>query len=128
MGILDIVGREVRTTRTVDLGDFAEGYRGATFEVNVTPSRGHLQEWMEITEFIAREAARKDLHEDQAKAVMAQYDRKVAHWLAATWAMDVGEVEQIRDALKERNPLAWEWLQRRTTDAISGYRSEVLKN
>jgi len=127
MAILDIVGKEVRTTRTVDLGDFAEGYRGATFEVNVTPSRGHLQEWGEITEFIIRVAAKK-LGEEEAQGVMAKYDRRVASWLAATWAMDVGQVEQIRDALKERNPLAWEWLQRRTTDAISGYRSEVLKN
>ena len=125
MAILDIVGKDVRTTRTVDLGDFAEGYRGATFEVNVTPSRGHLQEWTDITETIRQAADGKTL---DLVAVMAEHNERVARWLAATWSMPVEEVTQIREVLLERNPLAWEWLYKRTFDVIGEYRSEVLKN
>ena len=37
----------VKTHRTIDLGDCDEAYRGATFDVWVTPTRGHLKQFTE---------------------------------------------------------------------------------
>jgi hypothetical protein len=130
MGILDIVGREVRTIRVIDLGDFNEVYAGARFEVNVTPTRGHVREWSEITDALqaaAKDAAAAKTELDVA-AVMEEHQHRVAQWLAETWGMDRLEVEQIRAALLEKNPLAWEWLHKRTFEVIGEYRREVLKN
>jgi len=42
----------VRKTVTVDLGDYDEVYRGATFEVWVTPTRAHVQTWGEIAQWL----------------------------------------------------------------------------
>jgi hypothetical protein len=125
MGILDIVGREARTIRTIDLGDFNEVYAGARFEVNVTPTRGHVREWTEITAAVERMT--KERPEDPG-AALEEHQHRVAQWLAGTWGMKVGEVEQIREALQEKNPLAWEWLYKRTFEVIGEYRREVLKN
>ena len=117
-------------TRTVDLGDFEESYRGATFEVNVTPSRAHLRDWGKITEFIQELTTRSDkLSDDEKTAALAEYEEKKIVWLARTWTnINLEEAREIRDHLEEANPLAWDWLLTFTSLTIGNFRKESLKN
>jgi len=45
---------EVRETAAVDLGDYHESYRGAIFEVWVTPTKAHQKRFGEIQEWLAQ--------------------------------------------------------------------------
>lgn len=125
-----IVGiAEVRETVTVDLGDFHESYRGAVFEVWVTPTRAHLGEWGDVTRFILDVERRKaTLTEEEIEAAWEEWRERALRWYVVTWGMDVEEARQIRDVLQEMNPLAWDWLTMRTSQVIGEYRRGKLKN
>jgi len=60
---------EVRETVAVDLGDYHESYRGAIFEVWVTPTKAHQKRFGEIQEWLAQ--AGKD-----AQTALARMDRQ----------------------------------------------------
>ena len=55
-------------------------------------------------------------------------DKQLA-WYADTW-LNIGqdEARQIRDALLEKNPPAWEWLTDQTVQAIREYKDRKTKN
>lgn len=118
-----------RITRTLDMGEFDEGYRGATFEVWVSPNRAHLDAWQDITAFIVGVNQRLDEMEvEEKEAAFAEWRERVVGWYAQTWGIEADVARQIRDALEESNPLGWKWLTRRTSAMIGEYRQEKLKN
>ena len=114
-------------SRTLDLGDCDEAYRGAVFEVWVAPTRAHLQEWRALTEYITDVQKRADGMSDDEKdeALVVWHDRQLA-WYAGTW-LNIGldEARQIRDALPD---VVWDWLTINTSRMIGQYRTEKLKN
>lgn len=81
---------EVRETVKVDLGDFHESYRGATFAVWVTPTPAHMDKFKEIQRWLseANEDARKALHR-----MDAQHREQLARLRDAGRAADVVTLE-----------------------------------
>lgn len=133
MNVLErIKSASSRVTRTIDLGDFDEAYRDATFEVCVTPSRAHLRSWGEITEYIVevtQQTHEGTLSDEDKEAALVEYAERQLAWLAATWVnLTTDESREIRDHLQEENPLAWDWLLMRTSATIGNFRIETLKN
>jgi len=133
----DILGRirgadEARISRTLDLGEFDEAYRGATFEVWVAPTRAHLQEWAALTTFIndQREIANGGgMSEEQMAASLAEYEERQLAWYAETWLnISLEEARQIKAALLSQNNLVWDWLLIRTSQMIGQFRAEKLGN
>ncbi len=119
-----------RITRTIDLGDFEESYRGATFEVCVTPSRAHLRAWGEITEFIQEiNQTKSDLSEEERVAALASFEDQQLAWMVTSWVnVTLDEAREVRSHLQENNPLAWDWLLTKTSATIGNFRAETLKN
>ena len=118
-----------RITRTLDMGDFDEVYAGATFEVWVAPTRAHLDAWQDTTQFIVGVNQRLDkLTAKEKETAFETWRERVVGWYAETWGLEVDVARQIRDALDENNPLAWEWLMQRTSAMIGEYREAKLKN
>jgi hypothetical protein len=132
----------VRRSEAVDLGDFDEAYRGATFDVWVTPTRAHLQTWAEISRWLeatttkarqARDALPADEREafdaGTAEKLQEAYDERLVAWLAETWVnVDREEARQIFDRLQETNPRAWEWLVHRTHSVIGEFKRRIVGN
>lgn len=114
-------------TRPLDLGDFDEVYRGATFDVWVAPSRAHLQEWTSLTRAI-QDAKRRSVQmteNERSEALEAWRTRQLA-WFAATWRnITLEDVKEIKEALPE---VAWDWLTMRTSQMIGAFRREKLGN
>jgi hypothetical protein len=140
MGLLDQIRSvgEVRVTRTLDLGDLDEAWRGAAFEVWVMPTRGVLREFDECNARLQRENATLGMRIRQAEGTdelaeaMAELDALRewwegfrVRWYARIWGMEEGEAEQIWEALPET---AWDWVCGRSSSMIGAYRGEVLKN
>lgn len=74
-------------------------------------------------------AERKSFDEGTADRLQAEYDERVLRWLADTWLnVELEEARQIREHLKETNPLAWDWIVHQTHTTIGDYRKRVLKN
>lgn len=132
MAILDIVGQPAYTTRTLDLGDYVEDYRGATVEVWVTPSRAHLRAFAELVESI--EALRKQAQASEVDAAALasgyeDYQERMLQWYAEMWRdVSLEEAREIREGLDEHCPGAWDWMCRRTSQMIREFREDHLKN
>lgn len=136
-----------RIERTLDMAEFDEGYAGATFQVWMAPTRAHMREWGDLTEFITSESARlkreranppdglneEDLaafyaaSEVETEGVLEEWRVRQVAWYATTWGMSLEDVQAIREALQESNPLAWDWLLTRSSQMIGEYRREKLK-
>lgn len=132
MSVLDKVQLVALETRPLDLGDYAEDYAGAIFDVWVTPSRAHLRAFGELGEWISEmQQLVKDrkLPDDDAPDFWGEYQERLVRWYAEMWRnIDVDEARQIRDALQENCPGAWDWLTRRTSEMVAEFRQERLKN
>lgn len=129
-------------TVTVDLGDYAQAYRGATFDVWVTPTQAHLDRLTGIDAWLqeqtdaakkvrdalpANERAAKE--KDLLGKINRQWEDMWLDWYADTWLnVEREEAYQIRDHLKECDPAAWSWLTDRTTKTIGEFRQRKLKN
>lgn len=114
-------------TRPLDMGDFDEVYRGASFDVWVAPTRAHLQEWAALTREIqaAKRRSKKMTEDERSEALEAWRTRQLA-WYAATWRnVTLEDVREIKEALPE---VAWDWLTLRTSEMIGAYRREKLGN
>lgn len=121
-------------TRTLNLGEFDPVYEGAIFDVWVSPTRGHLKEWSDISAAISQANREKDKIEGSAekqafmKAALESYEENQLTWYAETWRnISLEEAREIREVLAESNPLAWDWLLARTSKMIGDYRQEKLK-
>jgi len=142
--ILNRLREPARETRPIDLGDYAEDYRGVVVYVWVTPTRTHVRRWFEIVGALSnakQRAKRMDEGTEQAdlinEATTAWVEDSLA-WYAETWVrLEVGDEAQdvtlpvareIRELLVENLPPAWDWLRQRTHDVMQEYRSERLKN
>lgn len=74
----------VQEIRTVDLGDFHESYRGAIFEVWVTPTKAHQAAFTGIQEWLAQANERvqtmlRQMNEQHQQAVKRlRQERKIA--------------------------------------------------
>ena len=137
--ILNMIREPARETRPVDLGDYAEDYRGIVIYVWVTPTRAHVQRWGQIADFIQGVNQKKDeLSEDEKLAALEEWNEQVLAWYADTWVrLSVGDESQdvtlavareIHDLLGENLPAAWDWLCQRTHSLIVDYRNARLKN
>ena len=136
----------VKTHRTIDLGDCDEAYRGATFDVWVTPTRGHLKQFTEYRDWlqaipgaIAGIKLQADEIEDdtereafttaQTERLDREMYRQLDAWLSETWLnLDLDSTTQIREHLQETNPSAWEWLYNETLRTMNEYREGLTKN
>jgi len=142
--ILNRLREPARETRPVDLGDYAEDYRGVVVYVWVTPTRAHNRRWFEIVGAL-NDANRqiKQMAEGSERASLTQeavtaWEEDSLAWYAETWVrLEVGDEAQdvtlpvareIHDLLVENLPPAWDWLLQRTHDVMQAYRSERLKN
>ena len=129
---LSIFDQTVKSTKTIDLGNFDEAYRGAKFQVWVSVTRAHVARWGEIVDWINEQrkvVKAGKLTDIDLERINAEWqDRKIA-WYADTW-LNIGqdEARQIRDALLEKNPPAWEWLTDQTVQAIREYKDRKTKN
>lgn len=81
----------VREAVTIDLGDFHADYRGATFDVWVTPTRAHQDAFREIQAYLteAGKEARETL-----KRMDQQHRAKITELRAAGRSADVVEIEE----------------------------------
>ena len=129
MNILDVInkGNEAKITRLLDLGDFDEAYRGATFDVWVMPTRAHVMAWGDVVEAYKRlEGKLNGLKEAEKEAAADRIMAMENDWYAEMWInVPVDEVAQIREALPD---LAWRWLTQQTTEMPGEFRREKLKN
>jgi hypothetical protein len=139
-----ITGRgRVETTVTLDLGDCDEAYRGATFDVWVTPTRAHWETFAEYAVWLDEEPKRQQQERDKIKdeAERAEFDRikseqleremfrRLDAWLADTWRnIPLEEVTQIREHLQDSFPAAWDWLYAQTLRTMREYRENLSKN
>jgi len=130
-------------TKTVDLGEFDEVFRGAVFEVWLTPTRDHVEAWKEIRDWLTAESERarldrdairdkdqrKAFDQDAAARLQRGYDRRLDAWLAVTWR-NVGEdeVTAIHEHLAAVAPAAWDWLVSQTHTAIGEFRRRASGN
>ena len=122
---------ETRVTRRLDLGDYEEQYRGAVFDVWVTPTRAHLQAFGEYTDWLAENVTGREseLEPGQIEPLYAEMYQRVDAWLAGTWLnIPADEVTTIREALQDTDIDAWNWLYTGTLEAITGYRERRVKN
>jgi len=133
----------VKRSTTIDLGDCDDTYRGATFDVWVTPTRAHLEAWNAYVAWLREEPARREAERDaiQDEAERAEFDaamgdaldremwRRLDAWLADTWLnIEPDEVTQIREHLQENHPAAWDWLYTHTLRTMNEYREHLTKN
>jgi len=122
---------QARITRPLDLALFDPAYEGVALDVWVTPSRAHLQEWMDITQMItgaARAAEAGQLTEEESAVKFAEWKERQLAWYARTWDISLAEARELHDACQERNPLLWDWITLETSRIIGNYRQEKLKN
>lgn len=134
---------EVRRSVAVDLGDFDEVYRGAIFEVWVTPPAAHRKALEENQAWLERETGRAQRDRDgiadaerraafdleAGQRLQAEWSERLLRWLAATWLnVELDEARQIREHLVETNPMGWDWLFQRTMATIGEYRRRVVGN
>jgi hypothetical protein len=131
MGPFDVIRNagSVAIVRTLDLGDFDEAYRGATFNVWVAPSRAHLQEWASLTAEIQaaqKKAEAGEMNDEEKREALEKWQARHLEWFAETWRnVPLAEAQQIQEALPK---MAWEWLTQRTSEMIGEYRREKLGN
>lgn len=135
----------VKTTVTLDLGDCDKAYRGATFDVWVTPTRAHWAAWVEWYAYDTQEPQRiserrkeiaatnettaAEYAAEQSRTFNETTYRMLDAWLAETWVnIPADEVTTIRETLQEQNPAAWQWLLEHTLRAITQYRENLSKN
>lgn len=133
MSTLGII-TETKVTRRVDLGDYEESWRGAVFDVWVTPTRAHMAEFAENTDWIREHQA--EIVDDGDEATIAEMNERIGGWLARTWLnfptteehSAEGEVTLIREHLQDCDFEAWNWLYGRTLEVIREYREGRVKN
>jgi len=132
----------VKTTVTLDLGDCDEAYRGAIFDVWVTPTRAHWAAFAEYVVWLEEEPKRQQAKKaGMAPAEAAEFDRVMGEqldremwsrldaWLADTWLnVELEEVTQIREHLQADFPAAWDWLYNHTLRTMREYRDNLSKN
>lgn len=133
----------VYTTHTLDLGDCDPSYRGATFDVWVTPTRAHLRTFADYTYWLQTEPSKRQAERDKIpdEAERKEFDRVMGEqldremynrldaWLDETWRnIPLDEVTAIREHLREAHPGAWDWLYNNTLRAIRDYRENLSKN
>ncbi len=114
-------------TVTIDLGDYDETYKGATFDVWVTPTRGHIDAYQAYyTRWIDPGTEQADEADEEREA------RRYAEldpWLAETWRnLSAEETAAVREHLQETNPRAWWWLYNKTLEVAAEYRDTLVKN
>jgi hypothetical protein len=138
MGTLQIV-TETAVTVPIDLGDLVEEWRGAVFEVWVTPTRAHLEALNAYHTWVAEnipdpesdegKAHYEKLGEEKTAAIFAEADARLDAWLAESWRnLPLEEVTQLREHIQEIDQHIWNWLYRRTIDVMTGYRQALVKN
>ena len=130
-------------TEAVDLGDFDEAFRGAVFEVWLTPTRAHIEAFGEVRDWLKRESerARRDrdgirdeekrraFDTESAGRLQAGYDARLDAWLAETWRnVKLEEVRQIHAHLSRVAPPAWDWLANETHTTIGRFRRRAAGN
>lgn len=138
MNVLDTIKAAgiIHTKTTIDLGDCDKAYRGATFDVWVTPTRAHWAEYAaHVTEVeqrrVERDAIKDTIEREEFDRVMTERaEARLDAWLAETWLNidTAGDVTQIREALQENYPAAWDWLYQRTLEVIIEYKRNLSKN
>lgn len=145
MGVLERVLQveALQRVERVDLGEFDEAYRGAVFEVWVTPTRAHVEAWGEIREWLERSTEearvererytdpgrRAEFDQEQATLLEMEYEERVLRWLAGTWLnVELEEARKIREHLLSSNPRAWEWLVHRTHTTIGEFKRRLVGN
>jgi len=131
--VLDKVQVAAYETRKIDLGDFAADYKGAIFEVWVTPTRAHMRQFEQLAAPIQEQAARikrgEKIPPEESLRVMSEYEDALLEWHAEVWRnIPLDEARQIREALEENCPGALDWLLKRTSETIGDFRRERLKN
>ncbi len=120
------------TTVTVDLhAQFPESYKeGAVFDVWVTPTRGHLDEFQVYREWVAENITQAEgVGEEEAERLDAEMYARFDAWLNETWRnWELDDVSAIREHLQQSNPAAWDWLYNETLRVMSEYRENLIKN
>jgi hypothetical protein len=133
--IIQRAGR-VESIERIDLGDCDEVFRGAVFDVWVTPTRAHIEQRRELNQWLLRADERvaaiqrelEDIEDEDEKErieqarideVEQETGRRVDAYLAKTWLnLDLDAVTKIREHLQKEFPYAFTWLIRRTAQAI----------
>jgi hypothetical protein len=116
-------------TVTIDLGDYDETYKGAVFDVWVTPTRAHVQAYQAYyTKWVAPVVEAGKVPPEVAD----RDDERTAEldpWLAETWRnIPLEQVTAIREHLQATNPRAWDWLYNKTLETAAQYRETLVKN
>lgn len=126
---LERLSHAVYRTEPLDLGDFDEAYRGVTFDVWVTPTKAVADRVADLQRWIDEQAGALERGDVDFDDFTAALNERWYHILAELWRdCEIDEVRAIHAALQENNPLAWDWLIRRTHEMVREYRERVLKN
>ncbi len=113
-------------TITVDLGEYDATYKGATFDVWITPTRAHLDVYQAYYKRWVDPGTEQD---DDTDADDAEQYAELDPWLAETWRnLSLEDTTAIREHLQETNPRAWWWLYNKTLEVAAEYRETLIKN
>ena len=135
-----------KTTRRIDLGDCDESLRGAVFDVWVTPTRAHVQAYIDYQDWLKEEpvrrqskvnaiedaAERERVDQEMAQQTLREMYERLDAWMAETWVnIPAEEVPIIRERLQGDDDVSssvWRWLYDRTFEVIADYREQLTKN
>ncbi len=121
--------QDTEVTHTLDLGDYDEAYRGATFDVWITPPRSHWRAWNAYITWLQENIIDQGIEEGQIETLNAEMYRQLDAWMAETWRnLSLDETTQIRERLENVNPGAWQWLYNETLRVMREYRERRSKN
>jgi hypothetical protein len=116
-------------TVTIDLGEYDATYAGATFDVWVTPTRGHLDAYQAYFDKWVRPITETGEMPDEDAESEAERNAELDAWLAETWRNHpLEDVTAIRAHLEKSNPRVWRWLYNRTLEVAAEYRETLIKN
>jgi len=116
-------------TVTIDLGDYDETYKGALFEVWVTPTRAHVRAYQAYyAKWVAPVVEAASVPPEIADKE-DERNGELDMWLAETWRnIPLEQTTQIREHLEATNPRAWDWLYNKTLETAAEYRETLVKN
>ena len=122
--------------KAVDLGEYAEVYRGKTLRVWVNPPRAVWREYEGVLDENQRRVAEmlgdKTRIEEHAKWAAEIFVPVVHDWYAKMWSQSDNPAEhwsadEIAE-LSEADPALYEWMQRRSLRELTEFRKAEKKS
>lgn len=123
-----------KVVRDLDLGEYAEEYKGLTVKVWVNPDRGTIAERDELQQEFERQA--QEMRNNQALAepflkwTAETYAPAILDWYARLWSQGEPDTHWTVDEMKEldgQDPALFDWMKRRSVQMVIQHRTREKK-